>query len=91
MTALQASYLANIVILLPVAVPTALHWWKTDEGRFAESAGWRVIVGALWTGILVLSLLGLREPLRYSPVLLLQLIYKSLWLVIYALPRLRGR
>mgnify|MGYP000146110004 CR=1 FL=1 len=57
------------------------------QGRFDESAGWRILVGALWTGILVLSLLGLRSPLVWSPVLVLQVIYKSLWLGAYALPR----
>ena len=45
-----------------------------------------MLVGSLWTAIMVLSALGLREPLRYSPVLLLQLIYKGLWLVVFALP-----
>ena len=50
-----------------------------------------MLVGSLWTGIMVLSALGLREPLRYSPVLLLQLIYKTLWLVVFALPLLRRR
>jgi hypothetical protein len=36
----------------------------------------------------VLSVLGLFQPLRFSPVLLLQVIYKSIWLVLYALLRL---
>jgi hypothetical protein len=36
----------------------------------------------------VLSLLGLRAPLVWSPLLALQLIYKSLWLGAYALPRI---
>lgn len=91
MTALQFAYAANLAILLPIAVPTLLGIYRTDQGRFPESAGWRVLVGALWTGIMVLSALGLRDPMRYSPVLLLQLIYKTLWLVIFALPLVRRR
>lgn len=89
MTALHFAYIANLVILLPVAVPTLLRVFRTDEDRFPESAGWRVLVGALWTAIMVLSALGLQSPLRYSPVLLLQIIYKSLWLLVYALPLAR--
>jgi hypothetical protein len=86
MNAIQTAYLANIAILLPISVPTLLRLYRTDQGKFTESSGWRALVGALWTGILVLSALGLRDPLGYSPVLLLQLIYKSLWLLVYALP-----
>ncbi len=91
MTALQFAYAANLAILLPIAVPPRLGIYRTDQRKFPESAGWRALVGALWTGIMVLSVLGLREPLRYSPVLLLQLIYKTLWLVVFALPLVRRR
>lgn len=91
MTAPHFAYIANIALLLPIAVPTLLRIYRTDQGCFPESAGWRVLVGSLWTAIMVLSALGLREPLRYSPVLLLQLIYKSLWLVVFALPLARRR
>jgi hypothetical protein len=85
------AYVANIVILIPIAVPTVFRLFPTDQGRFQESAGWRILVGGLWTGILVLSILGLFDPLRYSPVLLLQVIYKSIWLAVYVLPRLLRR
>ncbi len=86
MTVIQIAYLANIALLLPIAVPTMLRLYRTDQAKFPESAGWRVLVGALWTAIMILSVFGLREPLRYSPILVLQLIYKSLWLLVYALP-----
>ena len=88
-TALRAAYAANIFILLPIAVPTLMRLYQTDQGKFPESHGWRALVGALWTAIMVLSFLGLRAPLAYSPVLLLQVIYKSLWLLVYALPLMR--
>ena len=88
MHALHFTYWANIAILAPIAVPTVFRLFPTDQARFAESAGWRVLVGALWAGILVLSILGLFHPLRYSPVLLLQLVYKSVWLAVYVAPRL---
>ena len=91
MIALHFAYDANLAILLPNAIPTLLRIYRTDQGCFPESAGWRVLVGSLWTAIMVLSALGLRDPMRYSPVLLLQLIYKSLWLVVFALPLVRRR
>ncbi len=90
MQGIRAAYLVNILILLPIAVPTVFGLVRTDQRRFDESAGWRIITGALWTAILVLSVLGLRAPLIYSPVLLLQWIYKSIWLLCYALPRVRN-
>ena len=88
MQALYFAYGFNIISLLPIAVPTVFRLFPTDQARFEESAGWRVLVGALWTGILVLSILGLFQPLRLSPVLLLQLIYKLVWLAVYVAPRL---
>lgn len=88
MQMIHIAYLANIVILGPIGISTVFRLFPTDSGRFEESAGWRILVGALWVGILALSILGLFYPLRYSPVLLLQIIYKSVWLIVYVAPRL---
>jgi len=38
------------------------------------------ITGAVYLGSGLLSILGLISPLKYSPVLFLQLLYKSIWL-----------
>ena len=91
MQVLTFAYWANIVILVPIAVPTIFRIFPTDEGRMEESRGWRVLVGSLWTAILVLSVLGLFAPERYAPVLLLQLVYKSIWLLVYVAPRILRR
>jgi hypothetical protein len=91
-TCLRLAYAFNLPVLVPIAVPTLLRLYPTDQGLFEESTGWRTLVGALWTAILVLSALGLYAPLRYSPVLALQVIYKTLWLLVFALPRVvKGR
>jgi hypothetical protein len=42
----------------------------------------------MWIAILALSILGLFHPRRYSVVLVLQIIYKTVWLAVYAVPRL---
>lgn len=47
------------------------------------------LVGALWLSIAILSALGLARPFVFSPILLVQLIYKSTWLLTVALPAFR--
>jgi hypothetical protein len=46
------------------------------------------VAGSVWTAFGILSLFGLRRPLRFLPVLLMQLAYKSIWLVGVLLPAL---
>lgn len=48
------------------------------------------IVGSVYTAFGLLSLLGLRAPLAFAPVLLLQLVYKSIVLIGVVLPLLAG-
>lgn len=57
------------------------------EKAFAYSEAIR-LVGALWGGIFLLSILGLFLPRQMSLVFLFQLIYKSAWLLFVALPAL---
>ena len=46
----------------------------------------------LWTVILIGSVIGLFHPVSMSPVLLIQVIYNSLWLGVFVVPLLvRGR
>ena len=40
-----------------------------------------------WLAIALLSVLGLRSPFKYSPVLLLVVTYKTVWMLAIALPR----
>ena len=39
-----------------------------------------------WLTIALLSVLGLRSPIKYSPVLLFVVTYKTVWMVALALP-----
>ncbi len=43
---------------------------------------------SVYLAFAVLSALGMRAPLKFAPVLLLQLVYKAIWLVGGALPML---
>lgn len=88
MIAVQYLFWANILILVPVGLGTLLKGSVTDQGAFAESAGWRTLVGSLWLGILACSILGIFWPASFVWLLVLQIIYKSVWLLAYVVPRL---
>lgn len=89
MDLLLIPYVANIVILVPVALGTLTGLLPISRGHFPESAGWRILTGSLWTAILVCSIAGLFYPVIFAPILLLQVIYKSVWIIFYVLPRLK--
>lgn len=46
------------------------------------------IAGSVYVSFGILSILGLRSPLKFLPVLLLQLSYKSIWFISIFLPLL---
>ena len=79
-------------VLIPVAFQTLLSGEagnrRVFEGKFSDSEGLRTILGSLWMAILVASCLGLLYPVQMSPVLIVQIIYKSLWMLVFVLPRL---
>ena len=88
MSAPQYLFWANILILVPIGLGTLLRPSVTDQGAFAESAGWRTLVGSLWLAILAGSALGAVWPSSFLWLLAFQVIYKSIWLLTYAFPRL---
>jgi len=46
------------------------------------------VIGSVYTAFGLLSILGLRSPLKFAPLLLMQLCYKSIWFVGVFLPLL---
>ena len=44
------------------------------------------VVGSVYLAFALLSILGLRSPLKFSPILLLQLSYKVVWFIGIILP-----
>ena len=86
---MKAVYIANLLVAGWISI-SSLFMPRTAiatvfSNNFAYSESIR-LVGALWMAIFVLSILGLFYPQRMSVVLLLQLIYKALWLLFVALP-----
>ena len=96
MNPLNFPYIFNIIVLVPIGLMTLLGGERGGQlacqSKFPESEGFRTILGSLWTAILIGSVLGLFFPVAMSALLLIQVIYKTLWLLVYALPRmLNGR
>ena len=69
------------IIVIPETMRAHMRW-PGDE-PIALS-----IAGSVYLAFGLLSVLGLRDPLKFAPVLLLQLCYKSIWLAAVALPLL---
>ena len=95
MKPLLLPYIFNILVLVPIGSLTLLGGEKGGQlacqGKFSESEGFRTILGSLWMAILIGSVLGLFFPATMSPLLLIQVIYKTLWLLVFVTPRLRTR
>ena len=95
MKLLLLPYVFNILVLVPIGLMTLLGGERGGQlacqGKFSESEGFRTILGSLWTAILIGSVLGLFFPATMSPLLLIQVIYKTLWLLVFVTPRLRTR
>lgn len=82
-------YIANIIVAGWISVSSLLFpryaAATVFSGAYPPSEIVR-LVGCLWLAIAVLSLLGLWKPIVFSPILLVQLIYKGTWLMVVAIP-----
>jgi hypothetical protein len=93
MTAIKLVYIANIIVAGYIGI-TSLFFPKLSSTTIFQNA-YPVtdivrLVGCLWLAIAVLSVFGLWRPLTFSPVLLLQLIYKGSWLLVVAIPAMKN-
>jgi hypothetical protein len=62
------------IILCPSTMQSFFGWPSQDPIVFG-------ICGSVWVAFGLLSILGLRSPLKFSPILLLQLTYKVVWFI----------
>jgi len=72
-------YLGNFVFL-------GLNVWPElikHEGAWDPVKG---VAFSFWAALSALSALGIRYPLKMLPLLLMQLVYKSIWLIAVYLP-----
>lgn len=80
-TIVTAGALGLGIIFAPEAIKSVLRWPVEEPIAFG-------ILGSVYVAFGVLSVFGLRSPLKFAPVLLLQLCYKSIWFVGVLLPLL---
>src|SRR4030042_2568451 len=69
------------MIVIPEMIKTMFTWPVKEPIAFG-------IVGSVYLAFGLSSILGLRSPLKFVPVLLLQLCYKSIWFIGVVLPLL---
>lgn len=72
-----------VLLLAPSLVESTMGFPATDPFL-------RGIIGSVYVAFLILSILGLRSPLKFVPVLFLQLCYKVVWFIMVLLPQLVG-
>jgi hypothetical protein len=71
------------MIISPNTVESLFRLPNQDRLSFA-------IVGSVYLAFGLSSLLGLRDPLRFAPILVLQLGYKIIWFAGFVLPQSFG-
>jgi len=69
------------IILIPDTMRSVFGWPSQDPIVFGVS-------GSVYLSFALLSILGLRSPLKFAPILLLQLCYKVIWMIGVILPLL---
>jgi len=62
------------IILFPEPVRSLFGWPAQDPIVYG-------VTGSIWLAFGVLSIFGLRSPLKFVPILLMQLCYKSIWFI----------
>lgn len=70
------------IIIIPDVMESIFGWPNQDR---IISFG---VTGSVYLSFALLSILGLRSPLKFTPVLLLQLSYKVIWFIGVVLPML---
>ena len=77
--AMRVLYLLNFAVLGPEVWPELFR----PDRMLGPVNG---VAFSFWATLSILSLLGLRYPLKMLPLLFVQLTYKAIWLVAVALP-----
>ncbi len=69
------------IVFIPNTMRSIFGWPDQDPIVFG-------VTGSSYLAFALLSILGLRSPLKFSPILLLQLTYKVIWFVGVIIPLL---
>jgi len=80
-TIVTSGFLGLGIIFVPDVIKARLPWPVEEPTAFG-------VVGSLYVALGLLAILGLRSPLKFIPVLLIELIYKSVWIIGVCIPLL---
>ncbi len=80
-TIIEAGGFGLAMLFIPEVIQSVFGFPAQDPVVFG-------ITASAYTAFGLISILGLKSPLKYAPVLLLQLSYKAIWLVGVILPLL---
>jgi len=80
-------YLLSGMYLL-IAVGLAVTVWPLILFAPAQAADSRTVVRAMLGALSLVSLLGVRYPIQMIPILMFELLWKTLWVAVFALPLL---
>ena len=69
------------VIIIPNVMKSVFRWPSQDPIVYG-------VMGSVYVAFGLLAILGLRSPLKFVPVLLLQLTYKAVWFIGVVVPLL---
>src|SRR5882672_2706154 len=78
-------YLLRVLYFL-MFVGVAFEAWKTiitHEGPWDHT---RAVAWCVWAAYPTLSIFGLLRPLRWLPIVIFMIFYKTLWVVVVAYP-----
>jgi len=78
-TIVAAGGLGLGILIAPEWIKSVFVWQINEPIIFG-------IIGSVYISFAILSILGLRSPIKFAPVLLLQLFYKSLWFIFVVIP-----
>ena len=78
-------YLMRLLYLLN-CVMLGLQVWPAIINHVGAWDPVKGVAFSFWAALSALSALGLRYPLKMLPLLLLQLLYKAIWVIAVALP-----
>lgn len=77
---------AGLVGATTLLAPSAAQRWVFAGSTQVDM--YLRILGALWLAIGAVAVFGLFDPIRFAPVLLIQVLYKTAWLLLAAYPAL---
>ena len=69
------------MVLFPETVRSLFGWPTQDPIVYG-------VTGSVWLAFGVMSIFGLRSPLKFIPILMIQLCYKSIWFIGVVFPLL---